>query len=158
MTSDDVSVSPEPLAAPITPATPVRTRARPRLHVLARHQVGSLVATLVDFGAMIAVVRFLGLTAVEGTCIGATCGAIANFTLGRLWIFESRAESARGQAVRYAFVSLASLGLNAFGEFLLHDCLRVQYVVARAIVAIVVSVGWNFTMQRVFVFRAERSK
>ena len=40
--------------------------------VVARHQLGSVFTTAVDFGVMIAVVH-LGLTPVAGTAIGASC-------------------------------------------------------------------------------------
>jgi putative flippase GtrA len=123
-----------------------------------RHQAGSIAATLVDFSVMIACVRFLGLTAVVGTVIGAASGAVTNFLLGRRWIFRAHEGHAGAQAIRYALVSITSLGLNAVGEYILHDILHIQYVVARAFVAIAVSVSWNFTMQRAFVFRAETSR
>ncbi len=120
--------------------------------MLLRHQVGATAATLVDFSTMIAVVH-AGLTPVAGTACGAAAGAITNFTLSRRWIFQAEADHAGAQAVRYFAVSLASLLLNAAGEHLLHDLLHVQYVLARAIVAVTVSVSWNFTMHRIFVFR-----
>ena len=44
--------------------------------------------------------------------------------------------------------SLASLVLNATGEHVLHDVLGLHYVLARIIVAVTVSVCWNFTMHR----------
>ena len=120
--------------------------------VVARHQLGSLVTTGVDFSAMIALVH-LGLTPVAGTAIGATCGAVTNFALGRHWIFPADAPArVHRQAVRYAIVSAASLGLNTLGEFVMHDLLRVQYVVARLIVAVVVSLSWNYPLQRAWVF------
>jgi putative flippase GtrA len=58
---------------------------------------------------------------------------------------------------RYAIVSAASAVWNAAGEWLFHDRLGVEYVVARVIVAVIVSFTWNFPMQRYFVFRAATS-
>ncbi len=120
--------------------------------VVARHQLGSLATTAVDFGVMISLVH-LGLTPVAGTAIGATSGAVMNFTLGRHWIFPANSPGrVDRQAIRYALVSAASLGWNTLGEFVVHDLLRVQYVVARLIVAVVVSLGWNYPLQRAWVF------
>jgi putative flippase GtrA len=101
---------------------------------------------------MIALASGLGMDPVPATAIGAACGAVTNFTLGRTWIFNARAGSLGGQAARYAVTSATSLGLNTLGEWLLHGVLGVPYVAARAVVAIVVSLGWNFPMQRWFVF------
>lgn len=118
-----------------------------------KHQVGAVVATVVDFGTMIALVSGAGLLPAAGTAVGASAGAVTNFTLGRLWIFEARAGRTRDQAMRYAAVSAASLLLNTLGEHLLATILGVPYVLARVIVAVLVSVGWNFPLHRRFVFR-----
>jgi putative flippase GtrA len=126
--------------------------ARSRVGSVVRHQLGSLGATLVDFTVMITCVRS-GLSPVAGTAIGAACGAVTNFTLGRLWIFPSPApDRADRQAVRYAVVSLSSLGLNTLGELGVHNGLHVQYVVARMLVSAAVSLGWNYPLQRGWVF------
>jgi putative flippase GtrA len=141
-----------------------------------RHQAGALAVTALDFGVMSLCVRLLGWSAVTGTVLGAFTGGVTNFILARQWIFVSARRGARGavplghdreteqawqaegltscegQALRYASVSLASLVLNAVGEYLLHDRLGIQFQIARAIVAATVSVAWNFPMHRSFVF------
>jgi putative flippase GtrA len=111
------------------------------------------VATLVDFMIMCALVSFVRVPAAIATAIGATAGGVTNFTLGRHWIFRASDAPARAQAWRYAFVSLVSLSLNAGGEYVLHDRLDVHYLLARILVAIGVSVCWNFPLQRDFVYR-----
>jgi putative flippase GtrA len=121
--------------------------------LLSQHQLSSLVATGVDYVIMIACVSLFGLSPVVGTVLGALCGAVTSFTLGRRWVFDARRGDLRGQALRYAMVSAVSLCCNAGGEWLL---LRVglQYVLARVVTSIVVGIGWNFPMHRHFVFRA----
>ncbi len=125
--------------------------------VLGRHQIASIISTAVDFATMILAVELLGRSAVGATFFGATCGAITNFQLGRHWIFEARHEGAAPQAARYAIVSGASAGLNALGEYGAHDVLGLNYLAARALVAVAVSLLWNFPMQRYFVFRQSQS-
>ena len=129
--------------------------ARPRrlLALLGRHQIGSVVTTVVDFGVMVLAVELLRISAVLGTVLGSAAGGITNFQLGRHWIFDAGQGNVAGQAVRYALVSGASAGLNALGEYVVHVQLGVGYLPARAIVAVVVSLCWNFPMQRYFVFR-----
>ena len=117
-----------------------------------KHQAASVFTTVVDFSTMILCVHFLGIPPVWATGVGAGVGAVTNFTLGRRWIFENRQDHAGGQAARYAVISGISLLLNMAGEWLVHDVLHLEYVIARAIVAVCVSVGWNFPMQRNFVF------
>jgi putative flippase GtrA len=119
---------------------------------LARHQLGALAATIVDFSVMIACVHG-GLSPVAGTAVGAACGAVTNFMLGRHWIFPSDSpDRADRQALRYGLVSASSLGLNTLGEFALHNGAHAQYVLARLLVSLTVSLAWNYPLQRVWVF------
>jgi putative flippase GtrA len=124
------------------------------LPTFVRHQAGSLIASALDFSTMIAGVRLLGLHPALATAVGAAAGATINFLLGRYWIFPSGRATAGASALRYALVSLISLGLNSAGEYVLVSVARVQYVLARLLVAIAVSVVWNFPMQRGFVYRS----
>ena len=88
------------------------------------------------------------------TAIGAATGGVTNFMLGRASNLQAMGSHPASQAARYVAVSLASLGWNTVGEWLLAVHLGVQFQLARAIVAVVVSLAWNFPMQRAFVFRA----
>jgi len=124
---------------------------------LLRHQLGAAIATAIDFAVMIFCVSALGSAPELGTIAGASCGAVANFLLGRRWVFRPAPDSAAFQAARYALVATGSLLLNAAGEHLLAVVLGLQYVAARILVSVVVSVGWNYPLQRSFVFRAERA-
>lgn len=125
--------------------------------LLSQHQLSSLVATGVDYCVMILCVSWFGLSPVAGTVIGALCGAVTSFTLGRRWVFDARRGNLRGQALRYAAVSALSLCGNAGGEWLLVR-VGLQYIVARVIASTVVGIGWNFPMHRHFVFRPDAEK
>lgn len=127
------------------------------MRTLLRHQLGSLAATTVDFTVMVLLVSGFGLLPALGTAFGASAGGVTSFLLGRSWVFDPAPDRAHRQAVRHALVSLASLTLNSGGEHLLASVLHVQYVAARVAVAVLVSLLWNFPMQRAFVFRARTS-
>lgn len=124
------------------------------LRLVGRHQVASLVTTAIDFSVMVALVQLLGAPAALAAVAGAGVGAVVNFRLGRSWIFDARHEPVAGQALRYGVVSGASAALNGGGELLVHDVAGVHYVVARCLVAALVSLAWNLPMQRHFVFGA----
>lgn len=140
---------------PATPSAEARhANAAAGWRMLGRHQLGAIVATLVDFGVMIFCVERLGMRPAVATGVGATLGGITNFTLGRTWVFPGNAGRLGGQALRYASVSAGGAALNALGEHLVNGQAHVQYVVARAIVSVAVSLLWNYPMQREFVFHA----
>jgi len=101
---------------------------------------------------MIGLASGAGITPWLATDIGATCGGVTNFFLGRTWIFDARRSNRHRQAFRYALTSGVGMCLNSGGVFLLHDRLRLGYVLARALVALGVSLAWSFPMQRHFVF------
>jgi putative flippase GtrA len=125
--------------------------------VFLRHQAGGIIAAGVDFLTMVAWVELVHGSAVAGTAVGAACGAITNFLLGRRWIFRAENHGALWQAVRYALVSSGSLALNSLGQHLLLNVLELHgYVLTRAGVAALVAMTWNFPLHRFFVFRGGR--
>jgi len=107
---------------------------------------------------MIGSVELLHLDPVGSTAAGALCGAIANFLLGRSWIFHRADAGAPGQMIRYAVVSGASLGLNSFGEYFFVVRLGVGYLMARVIVATAVGNLWNYPLHKFFVFGKKARK
>jgi putative flippase GtrA len=137
------------------PPPPAQSSGRrlPTILLLGKHQLASIVATAVDYSMMIIMVSVVGLTAVEGTVIGAATGASVNFTMGRYFTFRASHGRAEGQAFRYVLVSAASLGWNALGEHLLAVVLGLHYVIARLITGTLVSFLWNYPLQRYFVFK-----
>jgi putative flippase GtrA len=123
-----------------------------------RHHAAAITATAVDYLVMIAAVEVAELRPVAATAIGAFSGGITNFKLGRRFTFQRTDVPATWQAWRYALVSAASLGLNTAGEYLFHDVLHIEYLLARVITSVIVSNAWNYPMQRYFVFSAPASK
>ena len=120
--------------------------------VFARHQIGSIISTALDFSTMIAWVELGGGSPVTGTAVGATVGALSNFTLGRHWIFDAQARPVGAQMFRYALVSLFGLGWNTVGQKVLLTISSLPYPLTRAMIAVAVGVFWNYPMQRWFVF------
>lgn len=133
-------------------AVPHRPRAS-GLKLLGKHQLASVATTALDYLAMILLVSGAGLDPVRGTIIGATVGATSNFLLGRHFIYRARERGVPGQLARYALVAAISLFWNGFGEHLLAVQLGMQYIAARLVVGTMVSLVWNFPLQRYFVFR-----
>lgn len=118
----------------------------------ARHHTGSVVASSVDFTAMVMVVQIFRASPVAGTAVGALCGALTSFLLGRAWVFRHSDMAPTGQAFRYAMVACASLGLNVLGEYLFVVRAGLGYLGARVMAAVLVSNLWNYPLHKHFVF------
>lgn len=131
----------------------MRRGSRPPLMVsLKRSQIASLTATVVDFSCLIFLVEIGHVWYVAATATGAFLGAIVNFMLGRHWTFTADDDAVRGQAIRYAAVSVMSLILNSLSVYLLTDYLDIHYAVSRVISAFLVGILFNFPLHRRFVF------
>jgi putative flippase GtrA len=123
------------------------------LRCLGKLQAAALLATAVDHAVMIAAVRFAALAPATATALGALSGAGVAFALGRRWVFGATGDAMVAQALRYGTVSALSLLFNVLGEALLVRA-GVHYIVARVLVALAVGLGWNFPLQRRWVFVA----
>jgi putative flippase GtrA len=117
-----------------------------------RHATTSIMATIVDYLTMIVLVSFAGMRPVPATAIAASAGAVTSFTFSRYFTYHATHVAAGHQMWRFVLVSGSSLGLNTLGEYLLHDRVGLQYILARVITSITVSCGWNYPMLRFFVF------
>jgi len=135
-----------------------RRESFPRFKQWLRHHTASFLGTIADFGTMVACVELLRLSPVVATAIAATVGAVTNFILGRNWTYEGRSGRVQLQFARYVLVAAVSLGLNTGGEHLFANVIRLQYVLARVITAVIVSNAWNYPMQRFFVFGDQPGK
>lgn len=85
--------------------------------------------------------------------LGALTGALVNFTMGRHYTFGAASDALPGQAIRYASVSAGSAALNGAGEHVSVTVLGLPYLAARVAVSLLVSVLFNYPLQRSFVFR-----
>jgi putative flippase GtrA len=118
-----------------------------------RSQVVSLTATSVDFIVSILLNEILNIYYVTSTILGAICGAITSFTLGRNWAFLNRHGKIRKQAFRFIIISTFSVFANTTGVFFFKESFDISFIASRVIVAILIGVFFNFFMNRYFVFR-----
>jgi len=135
----------------LSPAQPLPGRRRFRAE-LALNAFAAAAATAVDFALVVLLVNGTGMHAPTATLLGSLLGAVVNFTLNRIVTFRS--DGAVGpQAARYAVVSGSSALLNAGGVALLAFHPALDYRLAWWLVRGAVWLGWNFPMQRSWVFQ-----
>lgn len=118
-----------------------------------KSQLSSLISTCFDFLITIACVELLRLGYVQATMLGATSGAVCNFILGRVWVFQARSSSKAHQAAWYFVVWLGSLGLNTLGMYLLADLLGIEYIFAKVLISLAVGFFYNYQLHKRLVFK-----
>ncbi len=124
-----------------------------------RSQLGSLVATGVDFAVTFALTESLGVWYVASTALGALSGAVTHFSIARHWAFssgkglEDYLDPHSQQFLRYLLVSAASLALNTALVFGVTEGLDVPYGASKVVSSILVGVGFNYPLHSRFVFR-----
>lgn len=103
------------------------------------------------------------------TAIGAVCGGIVNCIVGYKFTYHATGVSKRAVAVKFIMVWFGSLVLNSVGTEVLTHLLEKwtwletigfkpdgYFAAARLTVSLIVSLAWNFVLQRTFVFRPNR--
>jgi putative flippase GtrA len=121
-----------------------------------RSTVTSLFTTALDFLTLIVMVEVLGLSYVVGTWAGTVVGSLSNFSINKHWSFEAGRSPVGPQMGRFLLVQAGASGLHTLGVWLLTRFLHVPYLGSKTIVAVVVFLAWNYPLNRVFVFPAQR--
>lgn len=132
-----------------------------------RSGVSSQAAAWIDFGLGFVFFAFVHTTVWLSTAIGATAGGIANCIINYRFTFHAKGLDWRAVGLKFFLIWLGSMLLNSFGTQALYWAIRDwdwletigfkhdgYYAAARLTVSLIVCWGWNFLMQRYFVFRA----
>ncbi len=128
--------------------------------------VSSQIASWIDMGLSFVLFAFIIDDAFIAKAIGAATGGVVNCSINYKWTFQPKGCSKRAVAIKYAIVWVGSLLLNSFGTDLATGLLSQLtfladwgvtdngcFMVAQLAVSLLVSIFWNFQLQRYFVFR-----
>ena len=118
-----------------------------------RAQVANLITSAVDYGTLFTLTEVFKVYYVHSRAISAIMGAITNFTLGRYWSFKAADKKSGPQLFRYAIVSAGSLFLNVWGLYIITEKFHIKYGYSAVATSLLVSVFYNFPLQRIFVFK-----
>lgn len=140
------------------------------LYTLLRSGVSAQVCGWIDTFTGFLVFSFMDLSAWVSTAIGAFVGGVLNGVINYRFTFHAFGVDWRVALAKFAMVWVGSLLLNSFGtqwSYTLASHLHwIQdlhgmsdnaiFLCVRLMVALIVSLGWNFIMQRYFVFTTTR--
>lgn len=142
----------------------VKTKKRHSLFMFLRAQLSAQFATLADFILTYVCFQWLGIYYVIATSIGAITGGIVNCVINYKWAFATKDCQFKWVFFKYILVWVGSFLLNVGGVYLLVELLKhhtylwerasgFYLIIAKFIVAVIVSVGWNYVLHRYFVFQ-----
>ncbi len=116
-------------------------------------QVSAFFGGVIDYIVMLYCVEILKMHYMPAIAIGGLVGAVVNYTISRNWAFDSKNEAIVSQFSKYAIVSMGSIILKSSGTFILTETTNIDYRLTRLIIDAIVAFGFNFTLQKFWVFK-----
>ena len=117
--------------------------------------VGGVLATTVDFIAMVLLVEYAGLAVGLAAFLGAGFGGMTSYCISKFWAFRDSTPIGPKQIATYALVSLITASLVGPTVQLLHN-FGVHYTIGKIIAAVAVFFCWGYPAQSRIVFRRAR--
>ncbi|MBK9335576.1 MAG: GtrA family protein [Lewinellaceae bacterium] len=105
----------------------------------------------VDFGVTWVCREKVRLNQYVANSTGFLCAVVSNYTLNRIWTFQSQDPSVALQFSKFLLASLIGLAINNGIIYLLNERFRVNFYVAKLAATAVVTV-WNFWANYTFTF------
>ena len=73
--------------------------------------------------------------------------------LGRRWVFKATEKGIPIQAIKYLLVWMGNLVLVSGGVYVVTNYGRINYVLSKMLVSVVIGSTYNYLMQKRFVFK-----
>jgi putative flippase GtrA len=118
-----------------------------------RSLLTSIFTTALDFATLTGLVELAGVNYVLATWLGTVLGSLSNFTINRVWAFDARDRPPTGQFARFLLVQAAASVLHTVGVWVFTRFFGLPYQVSKIVISALVYLGWNYPMNRCFVFR-----
>jgi len=129
----------------------VNTISKPK--TLLKYNMVAIIATTVDYGVFLILSEAIHVWYLLASFIGLIAGGLTAFVLQRNWTFKKKDGKLSKQAIRFFFVWTTSIILNTVGLYLAVEYVEIQSIIAKATVSIIVGIGFNFLMNKYFVFK-----
>lgn len=126
---------------------------RPPFLMFVRAQTSAFIGGMVDYAFMIVLTEFLHIHYTISIIISGLIGAVVNFSINRKWTFHAEDGRINAQVVRFAMVVLGSVLLKSSGTYFFTTWLVIDYKISRIMTDLIVSLGFNYTLQTLWVFR-----
>ncbi|GAB6120305.1 GtrA family protein [Dysgonomonas termitidis] len=137
------------------------------IFMFVRAQFSSQISSLTDFTVTILLTNIFGVFYGNATLFGNISGGVVNCIINYKWTFKAQDSKIRDVAIKYVMVWLVNLFLNREGTVLVTELVMKWlpmeslpeiiannvFLIPKIIVSLIVGFGWNYNMQRLFVYK-----
>ncbi len=124
-------------------------------NTLVKAQISAFIGGVFDYAVMIACTELLAIYYARSIVISGLLGALVNFTINRYWTYNSNERGLSAQLTKFYLVVLGSILLKSYGTYYVTEAFSMDYRITRLLVDLFVSIGFNFVLQKYWVFRKE---
>ncbi len=124
-----------------------------KVKIFLKAQLSAFVGGLFDFCIYSLCYKVFGISAPLSNVVSGSLGAVVNFTINRYWSFESTSTPVKEQLWKFIIVVVGSITLKSTGIYVLVDLMSINFLLAKGIVEIIVSLGFNYVLQKIWVFK-----
>lgn len=128
-----------------------------KAYSFAKAQISAFIGGITDLAIMLICTEVFKIHYTISIAIGGIVGAIINFSLNRHWSFSSDTNlyqaSLQKQLLRFIPVVFGSIILKSSGTYLLTSISKVDYKITRLVIEVIVSLGFNYLLQKKWVFK-----
>lgn len=126
------------------------------ISIFGKAQLSAFLGGICDYLIMVMCVEWFHVYYVASIWISGFIGALINFTINKYYTFNASDEKLTNQLAKFYLVVIGSVALKSMGTYMMTEGLAVDYKISRIAVDLVVSLGYNFTLQRYWVFRKKQ--
>lgn len=130
---------------------------RKKIITFTKAQLSAFIGGVTDYSIMVFVTEVFHVPYTISIVIGGIIGAAVNFNLNKIWTFNTKdipyRNSINVQVLKFTLVALNSILLKTFGTYLMTKYLGVDYKISRLFIDLFVSLLFNYSLQRFWVFR-----
>lgn len=127
------------------------------IKTLSKAQLSAFIGGTVDYAVMIYLTDFLKIHFTISIIISGFVGATVNFTLNRFWSFREKGKEyldpLKYQIIKFVPIVLNSVILKSFITYIIVNDMSIDYKIARLITDTIISIGVNYPLQRIWVFK-----
>ncbi len=130
--------------------------------IFLKAQVSAMIGGMFDYMIMVFFTEVFHVHYTISIAIGGIIGAVINFALNKTWSFRSNNQpyknSGRVQFIKFVLVLVNSITLKSLGTYLVTTFLKIDYKLSRIFIDLIVSLLFNFTLQKRWVFKKQKQK